>query len=151
MAAGGAVLGLVFCAQAVRADPVAVTPETEVVSPDEMSRTVAVEGVRVNGDEVSGTVVNRSDKPVRDVQLLIRYAWLWNNEFKPGKDSPGRADYETIRGEIPPGASKQFTYRPDPPLEHRRDGRFEPSVDVAGATEIVTAPEERQGSLGPAR
>jgi hypothetical protein len=145
---GGAVLGLAVAAPPARAEAESVTvaPEPVVVSPDEMSRTVTVRDVQVNGDEVSGTVVNNSGHPVRDVQLLVKYVWLWKNERKPGNDNPGRAEFETIPGELPPGATKQFTYRPDPPLEHRKDGRFEPSVDVAGAVE-VTPTDERRGSL----
>jgi len=52
----------------------------------------------MNGDQVSGKVVNNSGKPVRDVQILVKYVWLWNNERKPGTDSPGRAVYETLPG-----------------------------------------------------
>jgi hypothetical protein len=143
MVFGGAVLGLVVCAPPVRAESVTVSPEAAVVSPDEMSRTVAVRNVRVNGDEVSGTVVNNSAKPVRDVQLLIRYVWLWGDERHPGTDNPGRADVETLSGELAPGATRDFTYRPETPLPHRRDGRFEPAVDVAGVTEVTTVPAER--------
>lgn len=143
--AGGAGLGLVMCAPPARAEPVVVSPETVVVSPDQLSRAVIVQDVRVRGDEVSGKVVNNSGKPVRDVQLLVKYVWLWNNERKPGTDSPGRALYETLPGELAPGEAKEFTYRPDEPLPHRSDGRFEPKVEVAGVTEI-TPPQ--QGPLG---
>ena len=142
--AGGAALGLVVGAQPSRGEPVVVSPETMVVSPDQMSRTVNVQGVRVTGDEVSGKVVNNSGKPVRDVQLLVKYIWLWNKERKPGTDSPGRALYETLPGELAPGETKEFTFRPDEPLPHRTDGRFDASVEVAGVTEI-TPP---QGPLG---
>ena len=138
MIAGGAALGLVVCAAPARAEPVEVSPETVVVSPDQMSRAVDVKDVRMNGDQVSGKVVNNSGKPVRDVQILVKYVWLWNNERKPGTDSPGRAVYETLPGELAPGEAKEFTYRPDEPLPNRRDGRFEPSVEVAGVTEITT-------------
>jgi len=133
-----AALGLVVCAAPARAEPVEVSPETVVVSPDQMSRAVDVKDVRMNGDQVSGKVVNNSGKPVRDVQILVKYVWLWNNERKPGTDSPGRAVYETLPGELAPGEAKDFTYRPDEPLPNRRDERFEPAVEVAGVTEITT-------------
>ena len=142
--AGGAALGLVVCAPPARAESVIVSPETAVVSPDEMSRAVKVEDVRVRGDEVSAKIVNNSGKAVRDVQLLVKYVWLWNNERKPGTDNPGRSAYETLPGELAPGESKEFTYRPDQPLPHRTDGHFDPSVEVAGVTEITVS----QGPLG---
>jgi hypothetical protein len=143
---GGATFALGLVAvPAARADTVEVSPQTEVVSPDEMSRTVAVRDVRRDGDAVSGTIVNNSGKPVRDVQLLIKYNWFWNDERRPGTDSPGRAVYQTVPGEIAPGQSRQFTYRPDEPLPHRSDGRFEPSVQVAGVVEVTPA---TPGQLG---
>ena len=133
---GGAALGLVW-APPLRAESVDVSPETQVVSPDEMSRTVQVRDVRRDGDGVAGTIVNNSAKPVRDVQLLIKYNWLWNDERRPGTDSPGRAAYQTVPGEIAPGESRQFTYRPEEPLPRRSDGRFEPSVQVSGVVEVT--------------
>ena len=146
---GGAALGLAVCAPPARADPVAVSPEMVVVPPQEMSRTIDVRDVRMNGDEVSGKVVNNSDKPVRDVQLLIKYVWLWNNERNPGTDSPGRAVYQTLPGELAPGESREFTYRPEEPLAHRRDGRYNPSVQVAAVVEVT--PGAQTGSLGATR
>lgn len=143
--AGGAALGFLGWAPPARAESVVVSPDTVVVSPDQMSRTVDVKDVHVNGDQVSGKVVNNSGKPVRDVQLLVKYVWLWNDELNPGTDSPGRAEYETLPGELAPGESKEFTYRPDLPLPNRKDGRFEPSVEVAGVTEITP---QAPGSLG---
>jgi hypothetical protein len=145
---GGAVLGLV-CAAPVRADSVVVSPETQIVPPDQMSRLVEVQDVRASGDTVSGTVVNASGKPVRDVQLLVKYVWLWNDERHPGNDSPGRADYYTLPGELAPGERRDFTYRPDEPLPHRRDGRFNPTVQVSGAME-VTPSEGPRASAGTA-
>jgi hypothetical protein len=147
---GGAALGLVSAAPA-RAESVNVSPDTTVVSPEEMNRTVAVRDVRMAGDAVTGTVVNNSGKPVRDVQLLIKYVWLWRNERNPGSDSPGRAAFQTIPGELAPGQSREFTYRPDEPLPERRDGHFSPDVQVAGVVEITPAGEARPGSLGAMR
>ena len=74
---------------------------------------------------------------MRDVQLLIRYVWLWKNEFHPGEDDPGLSVYHTVEGELPPGKSKPITYQPSPPLPARADGYFEAIVSVAGFTEII--------------
>jgi hypothetical protein len=48
---------------------------------------------------------------VRDVQLLIRYTWLWYNETKPGKDDPGTSTYYTLPKEIAPGARLPFSFK----------------------------------------
>ena len=73
---------------------------------------------------------------VRDVRLLFHHTWLWADEFHPGEDSPGRADYYTVRNELPPGGTVEFSYRPEPPLPDRGDRRFETTVDVVGWMEV---------------
>jgi hypothetical protein len=55
---------------------------------EETARILTIETITVADGAVSGEVVNRSSNTVRDVQLFIRYTWLWDNETKPGKDDP---------------------------------------------------------------
>jgi len=105
--------------------------------PEEATRVVTVENVQVKNGTVTGEVHNLSRHTLRDVQILVRYTWLWNNEFKPGKDDPGASFYDTVPGEIPPGGSAKFTFSPSPPLPKRADGRFETTVSVAGFSEII--------------
>jgi hypothetical protein len=134
----------VFCLAAgaallASAAPAAMPPtgDVQVVPPDELSQKLAVRDVRVNDGEVTGTVVNNSSRPLRDLKLLVDYAWLWRNERHPGTDSPGRAFWTTIPGELRPGESRDFHFRPDTPLAQRSDGRFAPSVKVSEVTELV--------------
>lgn len=96
-----------------------------------------VQSVTVKDGVVSGEVLNKSSRLLRDVQLLIRYVWLWKDEMRPGKDDPGMAVYYTLEKEIPPGGKAPFTYRPASALPSRPDGYFEVSVSVAGFTEII--------------
>jgi hypothetical protein len=113
----------------------------EVVPVGELSRYVAVRGVNESSDgAVSGTVVNVSSRPVKEVELHITHEWLWKNEFHPGEDNPGRLGTITLHDEIAPGGEARFSYRPDPPLPPRTDGHFVTKVDVAGLTAIETAP-----------
>jgi hypothetical protein len=107
-----------------------------LISQDQTSQAVSIRNLSVKDDAVSGELVNNSSRSLRDVQLLIRYTWLWNNEMRPGADSPGDAVYYTVEGDIPPGGSKPFTYRPASPLPSRPDGHFEVAVSVAGFAEI---------------
>jgi hypothetical protein len=108
----------------------------EILPREKAAGAIAVRDVAVKDGEVSGEVVNRTGKLVREVQLLVRYTWLWKNEFKPGKDDPSTAVYYTLPAEIPPGKSARFTYKPATPLPQRQDGRFEVSVALAGFTEV---------------
>jgi len=108
-----------------------------VLSEEKISQIVMVRNVTVKDGVVSGEVLNKSARALREVQLLIRYGWLWKDEFRPGKDDPSMAVYYTVEKEIPPGKSVQFTYRPAPPLSSRPDGYFETTVSVAGFTEVI--------------
>lgn len=88
------------------------------------------------GGVVTGTLTNRTARTVRDVRLLVRYGWLWRDERAPHGESPGRAAYHTVPGEIPPGGTLRFVYRPETPLPARDDGRFVPAVEVVGFAEV---------------
>jgi hypothetical protein len=112
-----------------------VTDE-RVVPEDRLARTVDVEDVTVRDGTVSGTIVNRTGNTLRDVRLVIRHLWLWNNEMHPGTDDPSRAEYYTVPGEIPPNGRQAFTYRPSTPLPEGRAGRFETDVRVASVVEV---------------
>ncbi len=81
--------------------------------------------------------MNRSGLPLRDVKLMINYAWVWNDDFRPGDDSPGRTVYITAPAEIPPHGQGSFTYQPSPPLPSRTDGHFVSSVHIVGFTQMV--------------
>ena len=98
---------------------------------------VSAQNVTLQGDTVSGVVVNGSPHTVRDVKLEITYGWLWKNERHPGTDNPGRTDSYTLPGEIPPGGSVPLTYRPSSPLPSRSDGTFTASATVIGFTEVI--------------
>ncbi len=102
----------------------------------DIDRSVSVRDVTAEDGTISGVVVNNSGRLLQNVELLIRYGWMWNNEFSPGDDEPSRAVYYTLPEEIPPGGSVPFTYRPELPLPHRADGRFITSVQVVGFTQF---------------
>lgn len=102
-----------------------------------VQKMILVRNVTVKDGAVSGELVNQSSRPLRDVQLQIRYSWRWNNELKPGNDDFGTTVYHTVNEEIPPGKSAQFNYKPSSPLPSRPDGYFETTVSVAGFTEVI--------------
>ena len=113
-----------------------------ILSAPEATQIVAVSNVTVRDGLVSGEIFNRSPTPVRDVQLLIRQIWYWNNEFRPGNDNPGTAQYYTVSDMILPGRKVPFTYKMTSPAPARSDGQAETVVSVAGFTQIYQPGEE---------
>jgi hypothetical protein len=110
-----------------------------VLSQQQAGSVLGIEKVAAQGDgTVNGEIRNMSKNTVRDVQLFIRYNWLWANERHPGKESPSAAFYPTISGDIAPGGSLPFKFTPTPPLPKRSDGKFAPpTVSVAGFTQVI--------------
>jgi hypothetical protein len=106
-----------------------------VVSSSEASQEIVIQNVSVKDGSVSGTVVNNSSKAVRDIELLVRQDWLWNDERNPGMDSPGRVLRVTLRHDIAPHASASFMLQ-TPPFAPRSDGRFVTTVEVTGFSEV---------------
>jgi len=109
-----------------------------VASQDQAGSVLTIENLSVQDGAVSGAIRNKSPNTVRDVQLFIRYTFLWKNEFHPGTDNPSAAFYPTVSGEIAPGGSLPFNFSPSPPLPKRANGKFEsPSVSIAGFTQVI--------------
>ena len=109
-----------------------------VLDSAEAARTVAIESLHATSSAVSGVVANRSPHIVRDVEILVQYHWLWENEFKPGQDSPGQIALVRIPDELKPGQSARFQHTLTP-ATRREDGRFVPEVTVAAFTVVVPA------------
>jgi hypothetical protein len=95
-----------------------------------------VENVSIKDGEVSGELMNISQQTVFGVQFQVLYSWRWNNDFKPGGEDPGRAEYFTIEREIRPKQRLSFHHKPSPPLPSRNDGTFDISVKVIGFSKI---------------
>jgi hypothetical protein len=107
-----------------------------VTTSHEAETTVSVRDIKASHDMVSGSIMNSSHRPLREVRLLIRHAWLWKNERHPGYDNPGRTERYVFSTEVPAGGSAPFTYMITPPLPDRNDGHFVTTVEVVGFTEV---------------
>jgi len=116
--------------------PTAAWPQN-VKNHEEAARVLVVEKLVVKDEMISGEVFNRSTRLVRDVQLFIRYTWLWDDETKPGKQDPGASTYYTLQKEIASGSRLPFTFQPSPPLAKIGGGRYQTSVSIAGFTEVI--------------
>ncbi len=121
---------------AVFSEVTGTTGAAQTIADDRASQPVVVRDVVVRDGAVSGLLTNTSPRLVRDIRLLIRHRWLWRNEKTPGTDNPGRAEYHTVRENIPPEVSVKFSYRPNRPLPVRDDGYFQTSVEVVGFAEV---------------
>jgi hypothetical protein len=117
----------------------ALTPQAaDLVTDSQLARSVELRNVTASPDgEISGTIVNRTNHEIRDVKLMVDYAWVWNNDFRPGEDNPGRTVFITAPASIPPHGEGSFTYKPSPPLQFRDDGHFVPSVHIVGFTQMI--------------
>jgi len=107
-----------------------------ISSGPEAAALVGVTDLQAHGGSVSGSLVNKSGRVVRDVQLLIRYVWQWADERHPGTNNPGRSAFYTVPGDLSPGGSLSFSYEASPPLPRRSDGSFTTTVDVVGFAEV---------------
>jgi len=107
-----------------------------LVPSSEASQKIVIQSALIkNSSTISGTVINNSDKTVRDVGFSIRQEWLWNDEHHPGPDNPGRTVPFTLHQEIPPHATAAFAIQ-IPPLAPRSDGRFVTTLEITGFTEL---------------
>lgn len=100
------------------------------IADDDRNAPIQVESVALEGNAISGTLVNRGSDEVRSIRLLVDIEFLWANETKPGENSPGRATVFTIPGPLSPKGELGFSLHPEPPLEERADGHFRPKARV---------------------
>lgn len=117
--------------------PLSALAETVEIADEDRNSPVQVAGASLQGNTVSGTLTNRGDVEVRDIRVLVDIAFLWTDETHPGEDSPGRAVVFTVAGPVPPNGRLKFDLHPDPPVEPRRDGRYQPNVRVMGYRTIT--------------
>jgi len=117
---------------------------TSVMSEQEAAKTLKVQYTADNHEVISGKIINESRHVIKDPELLVEYHWQWAKEFHPGQSSPGRAAYVKVNKEIQPDESVDFTYRPEPSLPNRHDGRFVPEVSPAGF--LIVQPMQRTSS-----
>jgi hypothetical protein len=140
--ASGCALTLLICSE-----PAPAKAESFLPAP-EASQIVAVRNVTVQNDVVSGEVINMSARPLQEVQLLVRRIWDWENEFRPGNDNPGTAEYYTVGGVILPGKHAPFTYKLTSGTPPRSDGHLETVVSVTGFSEIYQPGDELTSNRG---
>ena len=116
---------------------VAPAQAQKIRTEEETAKILVLEKVNVRDGVVSGAVRNLAKHSVREVQLFIRYTWLWDDERNPGKTDPGTSTYHLLKETFEPGATVEFTFKPVPPLPKISGGRFDTSVMISGFTEVI--------------
>lgn len=109
----------------------------KVRSETETAKILALEQVVIKDGVVNGEVRNKAQHPVREIQLFIRYIWLWQDERNPGKTDPGTSTYYDLKDMLQPGAVAKFTFTPSPPLPKISGAHFDTSVMISGFTEVI--------------
>ncbi|MBI4525671.1 MAG: hypothetical protein HY695_17890 [Deltaproteobacteria bacterium] len=130
----GFILAATFCA-ITDANPPTLSAAATTIAPS--SEALVLRNVVIRDGEVTGELMNNSKHTLREAQVLIRYTWHWKDERHPKDNPPGDAIFYTVPGEIPPGGTLRFTYKPSAPLRATPDGSFETRVSVAGFTEVI--------------
>jgi hypothetical protein len=107
------------------------------VNAERAAEIVEIRNLQQQGNTISGEVVNKSRRALRNIELLVQYHWLWNNEFKPGDEPPGKAIFVTLDKELAPGASANFSLPVEVSSGQRADGYYATEVTLAGFTEVI--------------
>jgi hypothetical protein len=128
-------VSVVMTVFAIMLHGIAPVSAAEIVNETTLQSIATIEDVVVNDGVVSGRVVNRGKHRLEDVQLVVNYDWLWQQEFQPGTNSPSWVEFHTLPETLSPGASAPFTIMPTRPLPIRNDGETVISARVMGFTE----------------
>ena len=83
---------------------------------------------------IEGELLNTTAQRVTDVQVLVRYSWVWARESNAERDDPSWANTFTFPVDLRPGDSSPLSIPPLRTLEPRDDGKFLISAKVMGYT-----------------
>ena len=83
---------------------------------------------------IEGELLNTTAQRVTDVQVLVRYSWVWARESNIERDDPSWANTFTFPVDLKPGDSSPLSIPALRPIELRDDGKFLISAKVMGYT-----------------
>ncbi|MFT4585109.1 MAG: hypothetical protein ACI915_001983 [Gammaproteobacteria bacterium] len=122
---GAAMIGLALCTLVIAEN---------VVEQSAIDQRVDLVHALESDGNIHGFVQNKSDKPVKNIEVLVHYGWVWADPHAQRSNNPSWADYFTIESELAPGESKAFDYDVGPRLINRTNGRYLRSVTIVGFT-----------------
>ena len=83
---------------------------------------------------IEGELLNTTADRVTDVQVLVRYSWVWTRESNIERDDPSWANTFTFPVDLKPGDSSPLSIPPLRDIISRDDGKFLISAKVMGYT-----------------
>lgn len=116
--------------------PVITEPPT-ILDASKAKESVTVEDIHLEGDHLSGVIVNREPHPLRSVRLVIGEVYRWPNEYRPGGKSPNRAKTVVVEQEVPAGGRVSFSTTFPQATPPGPGGDFTTQVYVMGFTEVL--------------
>jgi len=115
--------------------PTASTFANDVVPADRLAAIATVAELVDSAERLSGRITNHGSKRIENVQLLVTYAWLWNDDRRTDDDSPGWTERHQLPLSIEPGQSAPFTVEHQRARPARDDGQLLSTVKVIGLTQ----------------
>jgi hypothetical protein len=134
---GGALLAIPL----LFASPQNVGAGEALIESGDLAQTLSVEELRLDGDRVTGLLVNRTDKTARDVRLQVVFSWLWRDEKHPGNNDPSFVVTEIPTGEVAPHGTMPFAYTYPSVITSRADGEFMLDARVLGYSAVKRTTE----------
>lgn len=88
------------------------------------------------GDDgtIEGELLNTTADRVSDIQVLVRYSWLWERESSQERVDPSWANTFTFPVDLKPGDSSPLSIPPLREMTDNKDGKFLISAKVMGYT-----------------
>jgi len=83
---------------------------------------------------IAGELLNTTDKRVSDIEVFVRYSWVWARESSQQRESLSWANTFTFPVDLKPGDSSPLSIPPLRELSHREDGKYLISAKVMGYT-----------------
>ena len=92
---------------------------------------------------IEGELINATPQRVSNIEVLVRYSWIWLQESRESRDDPSWSSTFTFPVELDPGETSPLSIPPIHPVAERDDGFFRISAKVMGYTRYrwVNEPE----------
>lgn len=107
----------------------------DVVPVAEVAAIATIASLVDTPQRLSGQISNRGQQRIENVQLLVSYGWLWNDDRRSNDTSPGWTEIHTLPMAIEAGQSVSFEVEHERARPLRDDGQLLLTVKVIGLTQ----------------
>lgn len=83
---------------------------------------------------IEGELLNTTAQRVSDIEVLVRYSWVWARESNKDREDLSWANTFTFPVSLKPGDTSPLSIPPLRPMPARDDGKFLISAKVMGYT-----------------